>query len=63
MGTAEISNSGDFRRAFNACFGMSPYLSIHVWDEKDALPSHGTISHLLWALLFLKVYVTETQMW
>ena len=42
------------------CFGMSPNLCVHVWDEvEDALPSGTMISHVLWALLLLKVYGTE----
>ena len=40
-----------------------PNMSVHVLDEiEDALPSGGTISHLLWALLFLKVYGIEDTM-
>ena len=63
MGRAEVSDSGDFGIAFGACFGMSPNLCVHVWDEiEDALPSAVMISHLLWALLFLKVYGTEDTM-
>ena len=55
MGRAEVSDSGNFRRAFVVCFGMSPNLCVHVWDEvEDALPSGTMISHVLWALLLLK---------
>ena len=57
MGRAEVSDSGDFRRAFAVWFGMSPNLCVHVWDEiEDMLPSAVMISYLLWAFLFLKVY-------
>ena len=42
---------------------MSPNLCIHVWDEiEDALPSAVMITHLLWALLFLKIYGMEDAM-
>ena len=63
MGRAEVSNSSEFWRAFSACFGLSPNLCVHVWDEiEDALPSAMMISHLLWVLLFLKVYGMEDTM-
>ena len=39
---------------------MSSYKCVHVWDEiDDALPNGVMISHLLWALWFLKVYRME----
>ena len=42
---------------------MSPNLCADVWDEiEDALPSGVVISHLLLALLFLKVYGMEDTM-
>ena len=42
------------------CFGMSAYRCVHVWDEiDDALPNGAMLFHLLWVLLFLKVYRTE----
>ena len=45
------------------CFGMSRNLCVHVWHEiEDALPSSTMISHLLWTLLFLKVYGMEQRM-
>ena len=63
MGRAEVSDSSDFKMAFGACFGMSPNLYVRVWDEiEDVLPSAAMIPHLLWVLLFLKVYGTEDTM-
>ena len=63
MGRAKVSDSGNFGRTFDACFGVSPSLCVDVWDEiEDVLPSRGTISHLLWVLLFLKVYGKEDTM-
>ena len=60
MGTVQVSNSKDFESAFVVCFGMSAYLCIHVWDEiDDALSNGAMISHLLWALVFLKVQGME----
>ena len=51
MGSSELSNSGDFRRAFGACFNMSPNLCVHVWDEiEDVLPSATMIFYLLWVV-------------
>ena len=63
VGRTEGTNSSDFRRALVACFSMSPIQCVHVWDEiEDGLPSAVMISHLLWVLLFLKVYETENTM-
>ena len=63
MERAKVSDSSAFRRAFGACFSMFPNLCVHVWDgSDDALPSAIMISHLLLALLFLKVYGTEDRM-
>ena len=31
MGRAKVSDSGDFGRAFNVCFSISPNLCVHVW--------------------------------
>ena len=42
---------------------MSTYLCVHVWDEiDDAVPNGLMIFHLLWVLLFSKVYRTEDAM-
>ena len=63
MGRAEVCDSGDFSRAFGACFCMSPNLCVHVWDEiEDVLPGGVMICHLLCVLLFLKVYGMEDTM-
>ena len=44
-------------------FWYVAYLCVHVWDEiDDTLTNGAMISHLLWALLFLKVYGTEDTM-
>ena len=60
MGRATVTNSCDFSRALVVCFSISFSECIHVWDEfEDVLPSAVVISHLLWALVFLKVYGTE----
>ena len=45
------------------CFGMTAYLCVHVWDEmEEALPKGAMIFHLLWSLMFLKVYGMEDTM-
>ena len=63
MGRAQVSKSSDFGRAVALWFSMSPHLCVHVWDEiEDALLSGAVISHLLWALLLLKVYRIKDTM-
>ena len=63
LGRTQVSNSDNFNQSFVACFGMSAYLCVHVWDEIDTtLPNAVMLSHLLWVLLFLKVYGTEDTM-
>ena len=60
MGRAQVSDSNDFKRTFVVCFVMCVYLCVHEWDEiDDALPNGTMISHLLWALLSLKLYMEQ----
>lgn len=59
---AEESSVADDRR-FRACFGASPGRCTDVWrmiNPVDIMPRGVQPHHLLWALLFLKVYATET---
>jgi hypothetical protein len=49
-------------RIFRANFGVSPYICAVVWNElvdTRSLPQGARPKHILWSLLFLKVYATE----
>ena len=49
-------------KRFRALFGCCPEVVLILWnliDSNEALPCGGRIIHLLWALLFVKVYPTE----
>lgn len=47
-------------RRFRSLFGVSPSTCAHVWQAmRNEIPPGGRPIHLLWALLFLKVYSTE----
>ena len=47
-------------RQFRAHFGVSPLVRSIVWSMVlESLPHGAQPIHLLWALLFLKVYATE----
>ena len=46
---------------FRALFGVTPEICTNIWDEiMDTVPPGGKPIHLMWALLFLKVYGTGT---
>ena len=53
------------RRIFREFFGTSASICSVVWREFesiDAIPKSAQPKHLLWALLFLKRYLTEHVM-
>ena len=46
-------------RLFKEYFGVSAAVALIVWellDKHDLVPEKGQIKHLLWTLVFLKVY-------
>jgi len=48
------------RRRFRAIFGVSPLVCSIVWNKLDgSVCRRARPKHLLWALLFLKVYASE----
>ena len=52
-------------RRFREFFGVSPVICSTVWEtllSTQSIPSSGKPCHLLWALLFLKRYLTEHVM-
>ena len=47
---------------FRALFGCSAGSALHLWNlivHEDALPSGGTLRHMIWTLFFVKVYPTD----
>jgi len=63
----DIQNRGSRRvgakvvedRLFKEYFGVSVAVVLAVWkllEEHDLVPENGEIKHLLWTLVFLKVY-------
>lgn len=49
-------------KKFRALFGASPVVVLRLWNlitTNSELPSGGRLVHLLWALIFVKVYPTE----
>lgn len=54
-----VSTSVVLRR-FKALFGVTPLVCSVAWKKIGTnLPSKASLKHLLWSLLFLKVYATE----
>ena len=52
-------------KRFHALFGCSCDVAFQVWTELSSrrlLPQGGTMTHLLWTLMFLKVYPSEEAM-
>ena len=55
-----------FERRFRSFFGTSPHVCVQLWDllnpfEEMAPDNPGLqVEHLLWALLFLKLYAEES---
>jgi hypothetical protein len=49
-------------RHFKAAFGVSPFMCSVMWnymDDQENLPHRAQPKHLLWTLLFLKLYNSE----
>ena len=58
---ATSSEEKDFR----SHFGCSPPVCATLWNHlqvTDLSPQGGTLDHLLWALMFLKIYGKQRQM-
>jgi hypothetical protein len=52
------SEDRDFREFFGC--GVLVFLSLwNLLDTTDSIPQKGTIEHLLWTLMFLKVYAKQ----
>ena len=60
-GTPQGSSSVTKIRRFKAYFGTSPLVCSILWSMISSdLPSGASFLHLLWGLIFLKVYATES---
>ena len=49
-------------KAFRALFGCGSHVAYMLWQlliSRQLLPQGGTMMHLLWTLMFLKVYPSE----
>lgn len=47
-------------RRFRALFGTTPTVCVALWKRLSALPlAGGEPQHLLWGLMFLRVYASE----
>lgn len=53
-----FGSSEDMAR-FKSLFGVSPIVCLDLWCRRLNLPAGATPKHLLWALLYLKVYGSE----
>ena len=54
------SSSLTFGRRYRACFGTSPKVCCFLWTLiENQIPKNATPYHLLWSLMFLKIYSTE----
>jgi len=52
-------------RDFREFFGCLPTIFLALWNllyTLDLLPEGGTIEHLLWTLMFMKIYPKRKQM-
>ena len=47
-------------RRFSSHFGVCPVIVSIIWASLESRLPASTFIHLLWALLFLKVYATES---
>jgi hypothetical protein len=50
-------------RRFQELFGCGPLVALAICtllSENDLIPPKGIVRHMLWGLLFLKKYATET---
>ena len=62
----QLSWSDESAKEFRANFGLSERSVLSLWNQlvdrnpNKLLPAKAKLKHLLWALLYLKVYATET---
>jgi hypothetical protein len=54
-----IVGGGFTETKFKAHVGVSPEVTFQTWELITRKPKHSKPKHLLWALLFAKLYSTE----
>lgn len=59
MNKKSSSSSGRNLIVFRAHYGTSPEVVSHLWGRISLVQSGVMHKHVLWALLFMKVYSTE----
>ena len=59
---SEQSISANLDRDFRSRFGCSPVVCGMIWVQCKFMETHIKPKHLLWSLMFLKVYGTEKVM-
>jgi hypothetical protein len=56
------SNSNEYLRKFKAVFGTTPAVSSIIWkkiNDAESMPTNSRPIHLLFSLLFLRLYQIE----
>ena len=56
--------SNSFLVSFNHCFGATPCVAVILWNmliDFSLIPEGARIFHLLWAMMFLKLYACEVD--
>ena len=56
-----VGAKSELSREFKELFGVSPTVCIDIWNRSN-MDNTLEPKHLLWGLLFLKVYTTETPL-
>lgn len=62
MGGRQPGSGKKYEERWRSHFGASPLVCSDVWHRLDptSLPAGSKVDHLLWALLLLKTYQTES---
>ncbi len=63
MGRHNLVARSTSRRRFRATFGQSPIICSIIWDKieeaRQTMPQGAKTIHLLWAMMFVKLYCCE----
>ena len=64
-GNSKVKAASSEDRDFREFFGCGLSVASEVWDmlkKEDVLPQDGLTCHLLWALMFMKIYGKEKNL-